>query len=70
LEALRIPVSHILADGKIETHSQAVTRLLDLLGVFNDELFRTRDELIHEAYALQEDRVAYVEVETSKGIFA
>jgi uncharacterized protein (DUF488 family) len=63
LEALSIPVTHILADGSLETHRQAVLRLLDMWKMYGGELFRTNDELIDDAYRRQEHRVAYIEEE-------
>jgi uncharacterized protein (DUF488 family) len=55
-----IPVFHIHQDGSLEPQSVAETRLLRMVGLPGDDLFRSRDELLAEAYALQELRVAYV----------
>ena len=52
-------VAHILGDGRLESHADAIDRLLDLTGQHND-LFRSREELIAEALARQEDKIAYV----------
>lgn len=54
-------VSHILADGRLESHGDAMLRLLDVVGLPRDDLFRSQDELVAEALARQEDRVAYVD---------
>lgn len=56
-----LEVVHILADGTLEPHDKTMARLLDLVGLPQEDLFRTRSELIEEARALQEDRVAYVD---------
>jgi uncharacterized protein (DUF488 family) len=59
LEARGVAVSHIHADGKLETHAVAMSRLLAQLGLAEQDLFRTRKQVIEEAYAVQEDRIAY-----------
>jgi uncharacterized protein (DUF488 family) len=60
LASRAVPVLHIHADGSLETHDLAETRLLHVVGLPAEDLFRTREELLDEAYALQELRVAYV----------
>lgn len=55
-----VEVAHIHADGGIERHSDAMDRLLDLRKLPREDLFRTRKELIVEAIARQEERVAFV----------
>ena len=57
----RVAVEHILADGRLETHDDAMERLLDVLGLPREDLFRSRQELIAQALALQEERIAYVD---------
>ena len=56
-----IAVAHIWADGRLESHSDAMLRLLDVTGLPREDLFRSQGELIGEALARQEDRVAYVD---------
>lgn len=56
-----LEVAHILADGTLEPHDKTMVRLLDLVGLPQKDLFRTRSELIEEARALQEARIAYVD---------
>lgn len=53
-------VQHILADGCLESHSEAMERLLDVTGVPHQDLFRSKQDLIAEALARQQERVAYV----------
>jgi len=60
LASRAVPVLHIHADGSLETHALAETRLLQIVGLPAEDLFRTREELLAEAYALQGLRVAYV----------
>ena len=55
-----VVVDHILADGRLESHETALARLLDLVGPPHHDLFRTRDQLVAEALARQEARIAYV----------
>jgi uncharacterized protein (DUF488 family) len=56
-----IAVGHILSDGRLEAHGDAMIRLLDSFGLPRDDLFRSRNELIAEALAKQEERVAYID---------
>jgi uncharacterized protein (DUF488 family) len=55
------PVLHIHADGHLETHEAALERLLDVTGLPKEDLFRSRQELLAEALARQEQQVAYVD---------
>jgi uncharacterized protein (DUF488 family) len=55
-----IAVDHILADGRLESHHEAMIRLLDVWTLQAD-LFRSQDELIDEARVRQEERIAYVD---------
>lgn len=66
LETLGISVEHILSDGSLETHGQAVARLLRQLRIPEcDDLFRTRDAMIEDAYKAQGERIAYTAKVTS-----
>jgi uncharacterized protein (DUF488 family) len=56
-----VAVHHILADGRLETHGDAMVRLLSVLGLPREDLFRSKQELIEHALALQEERIAYVD---------
>ena len=55
------PVLHIHADGHLETHEAAMERLLDVTGLPKADLFRSKQELLSEALARQEQQVAYVD---------
>lgn len=59
LRAAGAPVEHILADGRTETHEQALSRLADLLGVPGEDMFRTRADVFEDAYRAQGQRIAY-----------
>lgn len=59
LRAAGAPVEHILADGRTETHEQALSRLADLLGVPGEDMFRTRADVLEDVYRAQGQRIAY-----------
>ena len=54
-----IPVSHIHADGSLESHEFMEARLLALCKMPEGDMFKSRGEFIAEAYSVQGDRVAY-----------
>ncbi len=56
-----VEVVHILDDGRIESHLAAMNRLLDVTGLPHEDLFRSHEDLIAEALARQEQKVAYVD---------
>lgn len=60
--ALRgLDIQHILEDGRLESHGDAVARLLAETGVPDHDLFRSREELIDEAYHRRGMEIAYTE---------
>ncbi len=62
LNERRVEVSHIHADGRLELHSEAMDRLLNLYRLGG--LFRAtqpREKLVAEAIELQAKRVAFVD---------
>jgi len=61
IERAGISVIHVHADGRIESHSDAMSRLLDLHRLPEEDLFRSRSELIDEACYRQQERVAFAE---------
>jgi uncharacterized protein (DUF488 family) len=63
LAARGADVQHILADGRLESHDAAMDRLLDCHRLPHRDLFRSREDLVTEALARQEERVAYVDNE-------
>ncbi len=54
-----IAVRHIHTNGQLESHEAAMSRLLDLVGLPQTDLFRSRSDLLHEGLLLQEGKVAY-----------
>jgi uncharacterized protein (DUF488 family) len=59
LDALGVEVRHILADGALEPHADALKRLAELLHMPETHLFLSPQELVDEAYLRQEERIAY-----------
>jgi Protein of unknown function, DUF488 len=54
-----VQVSHILADGSVETHEHAIERLVTMLNLPREDMFRSRETAVTEAYAQQSDHIAY-----------
>ncbi len=61
LVAKGILVSHILADGKLERYEDSIPRLFRLTKTPSEDLFKTSEELIEEAFARQAERIAFSE---------
>jgi uncharacterized protein (DUF488 family) len=61
LAHIGIGAQHIREDGQLESHDDALTRLLGEHGIVEPQLFRSRDELIVDAYRLRSERIAYAE---------
>lgn len=57
-----VAVEHILSDGDVEKHSRTMERLVRLFKLPpNGDMFRTKDDAINEAMALQAKKVAYTQ---------
>ena len=54
-----VTVAHILADGTLEPHDETMGRLLDSVGLPREDLLQSREQLIDEALAHRERRIAY-----------
>lgn len=54
-----ISVNHILADGSLESHENMESRLLAVCKLPEGDMFKSREEFISDAYAIQGERVAY-----------
>jgi len=61
LSRLGVPVAHIHGDGTLESQEEAMTRLIQMVGLSDKDLYRTRAELVADACARQEKRVAYAD---------
>lgn len=52
---------HIHSDGSLETQEQVEGRLAKSFGLSERELFRSKGEIVAEAYRLQGEKIAYQE---------
>ena len=60
LDVNGIAVKHILGDGSLESHEQAMLRLLAALKIPPANMLSSREEQLDEAYRVQGERIAYV----------
>jgi uncharacterized protein (DUF488 family) len=60
LEKRGVSIAHVLADGSVEPHARTMSRLLDLVGLPHEDMFKSRHELVDIACQLRERKVAYV----------
>lgn len=65
LDTVGVPVSHIRTNGTLERHADAMVRLLAKFKLPEADLFRTRQDLIEDALARQEQRIAYIDEDGS-----
>jgi uncharacterized protein (DUF488 family) len=56
---LGLDVQHIHADGRLESHADALSRLVRILNLPEHDMFQSRAELLADAYRRQEERIAY-----------
>lgn len=61
LEDRGATILHILSDGSIEPQKKTMSRLLDLVGLPQEDMFRSRSELVDAACKLRERKIAYVD---------
>jgi uncharacterized protein (DUF488 family) len=61
LDTLGFAVEHILEDSSLESHEHALDRLLRKLNLLDNDMFRSRKELIENAYQIQAEQIAYKE---------
>lgn len=59
LAAAAIDIQHIHANGKLEMHADALSRLARMVGVPEDDMFRSPEDLQADAYQRQGNRIAY-----------
>lgn len=59
LVSLGCDVQHIHADGRLESHADILSRLVNMLNLQEDDMFQSREELLALAYRRQEERIAY-----------
>jgi len=56
-----LPVSHILSDGNLESHDQSMSRLMRMLHIGENDLFRPREDALRDAYRKRGEAIAYEE---------
>ena len=64
LVRLGIEVQHIHADGRLEGHAEAVERLVRQLNLPQFDMFRSHDDIVEDAYRIQEGHIAYTRYDT------
>ena len=55
-----VVVQHIHADGSLESQDEMMRRLIKGLGLAESDMFRSRDDVLEDAYRIQGERIAYV----------
>ncbi len=61
LVARGISTQHILEDGSLEAHAEAISRLMRQLKIPEGDMFRSREDCMEEAYRRQGEKIAYEE---------
>lgn len=61
-------ISHIHADGHLETHSEAEIRMMSRYIPVEGDLFRSRIELLNAAYKRRGEEINYVEKPQSSSV--
>jgi uncharacterized protein (DUF488 family) len=64
LSLLGISVQHILADGRLESHTELLDRLRCQLALPESDMFRSYEDVVSDAYKIQESRIAYTTTES------
>jgi uncharacterized protein (DUF488 family) len=59
LSALGIRIQHILADGRLESQAHLLERLMRQLALPESDMFRSHEDVLSDAYRIQESRIAY-----------
>jgi uncharacterized protein (DUF488 family) len=62
-----VGVRHILGDGGVEEHEQAMQRLVASLRLGEADLFSAAEDVVERAYELQGGRIAYVRKAERRG---
>ena len=57
-------VNHILADGSLESHDAAISRLVETLKISPQDMLRTHAQVVEDAYRVQGEAIAYEERES------
>ncbi len=67
LAEFSVPIVHIHADGSLESHDAALSRLTRMVNLPEQHLFHSREELLADAYRRQEERIAFELAESRDG---
>lgn len=59
LQALGFKIQHIHASGALESHQEALDRLINTIKLPDHDMFRTHLDVIEDAYRIQGERIAY-----------
>jgi uncharacterized protein (DUF488 family) len=59
LVRLGIPIQHIHSDGRLESQAEMMERLLSQLNLPQSDMFRSHEDVLEDAYRIQEGRIAY-----------
>jgi uncharacterized protein (DUF488 family) len=59
MQARGFRVEHILEDGTLESHEETMNRLLRLLHLPDEDLFRSHEDILEDAYRIRGARIAY-----------
>jgi hypothetical protein len=59
VQALSCEIQHIHADGRLESHLDAMNRLVRTFNLPEHDMFRSHEDIVAHAYKLQADRIAY-----------
>lgn len=54
-----LSITHILENGVSESHPDSINRLVNSLGMSLDDMFKSQQEIVDDAYAMQANRIAY-----------
>jgi uncharacterized protein (DUF488 family) len=52
-------IKHIHADGAVESHGDAIDRLIQMLKLPTAGMFHSQDDIVEDAYKKQAERIAY-----------
>ena len=59
LATLGFAIQHIHTDGSLEAHSDALNRLMRMLKLPPQDMFRSQEDIVSDAYRRQAERIAY-----------
>ncbi|MFN0101892.1 MAG: DUF488 family protein [Bryobacteraceae bacterium] len=59
IAGLGIPVQHIHADGRLENQADVINRLIHQLALPEYDMFRSHEDVLTDAYKIQESRISY-----------